>query len=457
MKNLNGMKTKALKSILLATMSLLFLLPAVSQTGLETGTKYGKGQDSINCIKNLSLYREFFKHNNYKDAIGPWRVVFGQCPASSERMYVEGITMYRKFIEGASDPGRRNELIDTMLLIYDKRAEYFGGEGNILGRKGIDLLRYRRADADGRPDIVAMEEGYGYLKRSIELTGSKSRDAVLVTFINSSITLNKAGKLDDNQAIDDYFAVTAIIDPLLEKSSRWPRAKANVDDLMIKSGLLTCDALNGYFTPQFEANKTDVDFLNEVIKFYTASGCDRADLYVAASEQMYEIDPGPESAHQLAVLFIAKNDFLKAAQYLQMAVVGENLDNETRAEWFYELSIVSMANKEYCESIAYAREAIAYKPDYGKAYVTLGDAIIASRDNLGEDFEQRTAFWVAADKYAKARSVDPSVSADATKKLNDYAGQYPNNEEVFFRDMKDGDSYQVKGCINEYTTVRSRK
>jgi hypothetical protein len=89
--------------------------------------------------------------------------------------------------------------------------------------------------------------------------------------------------------------------------------------------------------------------------------------------------------------------------------------------------------------------------------MVLGDAIIASRDNLGDDFEKRTAFWVAADKYTKAKSVDPSVAADANKKLNDYKSQYPNHEEVFFRDIKDGDSYQVKGCINEYTTVRSRK
>ncbi len=87
----------------------------------------------------------------------------------------------------------------------------------------------------------------------------------------------------------------------------------------------------------------------------------------------------------------------------------------------------------------------------------MGDAIIASRDNLGDDFEQRTAFWVAADKYTIARSVDPSVASDASKKLNDYAGQYPNHEEVFFRDLKEGDSYRVKGCINELTTVRSRK
>ena len=128
-----------------------------------------------------------------------------------------------------------------------------------------------------------------------------------------------------------------------------------------------------------------------------------------------------------------------------------------KAEWYYELAIVSRANKEYCDAIKYAREAVALKSNHGKAYIVMGDAFIDSRDNLGSDFEKRTAFWAAADKYAKAKSVDPSVAADANKKISDYAGQYPHNEEVFFRDLKDGDSYRVKGCINEYTTVRGRK
>ncbi|MDF1575001.1 MAG: hypothetical protein P1P86_07395 [Bacteroidales bacterium] len=451
------MKMKALKTILLTTMALVFALPAVSQKGVEDGSKYGKGQDSINCIKNLSLYREFFKHSNYKDAIQPWRKVFDECPASSERMYVEGITMYRTFIGASSVPARTEELIDTLLLIYDRRMEYFGGEGNILGRKGIDILRYRRLGADGSVNTEAVNQGYNDLKRSIELEKNKTRDPTIVTFISASITLNQKGRIDDNQVIEDYFMVTDIVDALLDKSSRWPRAKQAIDDNMIQSGLLTCDALNGYFEPQFEAKKSDPAFLDNVIRFYNSAGCDRADLYVAASEQMYRINPGPESAHQLGILLIAKNDFEKAANYLKMAVIGENIDNDTRAEWFYKLTIVSLANKDYCDAISYAREAIAYNSEYGKAYIALGDAMIASRDNLGDDFEKRTAFWVAADKYAKAKSVDPSVADDANKKLNDYASQYPNHEEVFFRDIKDGDSYQVKGCINEYTTVRSRK
>lgn len=451
------MKTKALKTIFLATISLLFALPAFSQKGIEDGSKYGKGQDSINCIKNLSLYREFFKHSNYKDAIAPWRVVFGSCPAASERMYVEGITMYRSFIESESNPAKKQQLIDTMLLIYDRRIEYFGGEGNVLGRKGIDLLRYRLHDSGGDIDVQAVNDAYTDLKRSIDLQKNKSRDAVMVTFINATVTLNQKGRLDDNQAIEDYFMVTEIVDGLLDKSSRWPKAKANIDELMLNSGLLTCDALDSYFVPKFEANKEDKEFLESVIKFYSAAQCDRANVYVNASEQMYKIDPGPESAHQLARLFIAKSDFQKAASYLQMAVIGENIDDETRALWHYELAVVSIANKDYCDAIQWAKEAISRKSDYGKAYIAWGDAVVYSRDNLGDDFDQRAAFWVAADKYTKAKSVDPSVTAEANKKLNDYKNQYPNHEEVFFRDMKDGDSYQVKGCINDYTTVRSRK
>jgi len=445
------MKTKALKTILLATISLLFALPAFTQKGIEDGSKYGKGQDSIECIKNLSLYREFFKHSNYRDAIHPWRIVFGSCPASSERMYVEGITMYRNMIESASNPARSDYLIDTMLLIYDRRIEYFGGEGNVLGRKGIDLLRYRNNDAD------AVEQAYGYLKRSIELERNRSRDAVMVTFINASVSLNQKGRLDDNQSIEDYFMVTEIIDGLLNRSTRWQRAKNTIDDLMIGSGLLTCEALDSYFEPKYEANKSDREFLENVIRFYSSAECDRSNVYVDASEQMYDIDPGPKSAHQLAVLFIAKSDFEKAADYLRRAVIGDNIDDETRAEWYYELTVVCLANEDYCDAIMWAKEAISRKSDYGKAYIALGDAIVFSRDNLGDDFEKRTAFWVAADKSAKAKSVDPSVTADANQKLNTYASQYPNHEEVFFRDLKDGDSYQVKGCINEYTTVRSRK
>jgi len=427
-------------------------LPIQAQKGIEDGSKYGQGQDSVNCLMNLALYREFFKHNNYKDAIGPWRKVFSECPASSEKMYVDGVQMYRTLIESsASTPQQIEHYIDTLMLIYDRRAEYFGGEGNILGRKGIDRLRYRR------DDLESINTAYNELKKSIEIDKTDSRDAVLITFISASITLNKAGKITDGQAIEDYFMVTGIIDQLLGRSSRWEKAKATIDENMLNSGILTCEALNKYFGPQFEKSPNDKELLQKIIKFYTASGCDRTDLYVSAVEKYYDIDPSPKAAHDLAILLISKSEFQKAASYLKEAVAGTDIASEEKAEWYYELAVVSRANKDYCDAIKYAREAVALKSNLGKAYIVMADAFIDSRENLGEDFQQRTAFWAAADMYAKGRSVDPSVADEATRKISEYASQYPNNEEVFFRDLSDGDSYRVEGCINETTTVRSRK
>lgn len=446
------MKTVTFKTLIILALALM-QMPGMSQKGVDEGSKYGSGQDSINCLMNLSLYKEFFKHNNYNDAISSWRKVFDECPASSLSMYVDGVKMYKKFLSGAKNPAEAESFIDTIMLIYDRRMEYFQDEANVLGRKATDLLRYRK------DDINAVQEAYGYLAKSIELAPSKARDAIIILFVNSSVSLYKTGNLEQDQTIQDYFTASEIVDGQLAKNAsnkRFQRAKSTIDDFMLEEGILTCEALNQYYEPKFEANKNDEAFLNKMIDFYYNSGCDRSDMYAQASEQLYAIDPSHESAYKLARLFVAKEIYDKATQYYEEATTGD-ADNETLAQYFYELAQVTRVQGNICKAIEYAREAVKNKEDYGDAYILLGDAYIESRENLGDDFEQRTAFWAAADKFIKAKNVDPSTSADANKRINDYASQYPDGEACFFRTLQDGDSYLVKGCINEYTTVRSRK
>jgi tetratricopeptide (TPR) repeat protein len=429
------------------------LVPVMSQTGATDGSKYGQGQDSINCLMNLSLYREFFKHNNYNDAIKSWRKVFDECPASSLNMYVDGVKMYTKFISGEKNPAIVEAYIDTIMLIYDRRMEYFNDEANVLGRKATDLLRYRK------DDLKSIEEAYGYLGKSIELDPEEARDAIIILFMNTSVSLHKADILDQKKTIDDYFTAVEIIDSNLGKNPndrRFQRAKEIVDDFILKEGILTCDALNRYYEPIFDMNKGNEAFLNKMIDFYYNSGCDRSDMYARASEQLYKLFPDHTSAYKLARLFVAKEDYNKASQYYLEATGGQ-ADEMTKATYFYELAQVTRVQGDICKAISYGREALKNNPNLGSAYLLLGDAFIESRDNLGDDFEKRTAFWAAADKYIQAKNADPSLTDDANRRINDYASQYPHSEDCFFRTLNDGDSYYVKGCINEYTTVRSRK
>ena len=444
------MKSLTIRSITIVVLAAFMLFPAVAQTGASDDSKYGQGQDSINCLMNLSLYREFFKHNNFKDAIKSWRLVFNECPASSQNMYIDGIKMYKKFMSDEKNPDVVEAYIDTILLIYDKRIEYFNDEANLLGRKARDLLWYRK------DKLESIEEAYGYLTKSVELDPDGASDAVVVLFMNTSLSLYKADRLSQNKTISDYFIVSEIIDKKLDRNpndSRFQKAKNSVDDFILNEGVLTCEALNQYYEPQFEKNKDDKAFLNKMIDFYYKSGCDRSNMYVKASEQLYLIQPDHESAYKLARLLVAREEYGKASQYYLEAIKGEGSIQQT-GRYYYELAQVTRVEEETCKAIEYAQEAIKKDPANGDTYLLLGDLYIESRGNLGDAFERKTAFWAAADKYIKAKNVDPTTADAADKRLSDYVSHFPDSEECFFRSLNNGDAYHVKGCINEYTTVR---
>ena len=438
-----------MKSYILSALVLVFLLPASAQ---KSKVKvHSINDDSPDCGPLISSYRTFYNLKLYKDAYPTWLIAFNNCADSSEMMYVDGVVMYRSFIESATDEQTREGLIDTLMLIYDRRMAEFGGEGNVLGRKGKDLLKYRRSD------VEQVQEAYSMLRKSIELEGKKSREIIMLNFISAGVKLYGAERLDNNQLIDDYSLVVGIIDQLEDRSFRLERTWAKINEILRKENILSCEALDQYYITHFEENKNNSVFLGKLISTYSSADCEQSDFYVAALEYRFSIDPGSESAHDLALMFIAKDDLQKAAYYLKEAVQGDSVDSDIRAEWYYELALVSNANRSYCEAIDYAREAIALKEGYARAYMLLGDAFILSREDLSDEVQGRAAFWAAADMYAKADSLDPSLEEEARQKLSDCALQYPSQEDIFFLDMRDGDPYRVEGCINVNTTVRSRK
>ena len=406
--------------------------------------------DSLRSGKLLSTYREFFKWEQYGLAMDAWWAIFNDFPDISERFYVDGVTMYRYFIEDTPEGNARNTKIDTLMLIYDQRMAYFGGRGNILGRKGSDLLRYRS------DDTKQVQAAYGMLKESLEIEGTGSRDLIMVNCIAAGLMLQQAAMIDKNQVLEDYFLVIGLLDQQGGSGSRRERTRVSIDEMILKENILSCEGLDLYFGPKLEQNSGNPELLEKIIDAYTFAGCNQSALYITASEELYKINPGSESAHQLAVLFIGRNDLEQAAWYLEMAVVDNKLPNETRAQWYYELSIVCLAREDYCDAITFAREAKAYKSDYGKAYIALGDAFIAHRKQLGDDFQQRSAYWAAADMYQAAAKVDPDLAEESSEKLAICAAQYPSKEDIFFRDLQVGDSFQVGSCIQENTTIRSR-
>ncbi len=234
--------------LILFALAMVFQPPAFSQE-IITAEEFNPS-DNAERGKLISTYREFFKWKEYHLALESWWTLFNDYPDFSEKLYVDGVTMYRQFIEESPEGQARENKVDTLMLIYDQRMEYFGGEGNILGRKGSDLLRYRNADME------QVEEAYSMLQRSLETEGVKSREPVLLNYISAGLMLHRTDKIDNIQVLEDYFMVSGLVDQHGRKQYQpGKNAGASMDEMILKEDILSCIGLDLYFGTRFEQNE----------------------------------------------------------------------------------------------------------------------------------------------------------------------------------------------------------
>ncbi len=446
------MKTKGLKTVF-AMLGIAFLsLQAFSQED-KTSSDW-KSDDT--CLKNLSLYYEFYKHKNYEDAIGPWRIVFNYCPDSKESLYSYGVNMYRYFTEKETDPARKVALVDTIIMIYEQRITYFPrNKGDVLGRKGIDFLRYKRLEGD-----ESILHGYEILTKSIEIEGPKSSEVVLTTQISAAISLFLDQKLEGNTLINNYVTASEILNAQIEKrpSSRTKKAKDAIDKNIKDSKVMTCESIVEIFGPQFEANKENVKFLKLSSELMDDAGdCEMAPFYTQVAEQLYKIEPSAKSAYNIGRVFMRKEDFAKSKAYFIEAVeIAET--NDEKAGYYYSLARLSQQYLDRpADAASYAYEAISLRPDWGDPYILVGLAYVAGNSSLGDEFERRTAYWVSVDMFKKAKAVDPSVNSKASDLISNYQAYFPTKEDLFFRSIAIGAKYTVGGWINKTTSARPKQ
>ncbi len=49
------------------------------------------GADSVKAMQELSVYKEFYKQDNYKDAFPHWMYVYKKAPGARKFTYVDGV------------------------------------------------------------------------------------------------------------------------------------------------------------------------------------------------------------------------------------------------------------------------------------------------------------------------------------------------------------------------------
>ena len=174
-----------IKVLLLALGCTMGTLGAYAQKGVDNGTQFGSGEDSVRCITNISLFVPYAKAGNFKDAFDFWKIVYDECPAATKDIYLYGVKIMGWKIAQEKDPAKKKALIDDLMGVYDKRVKYFGndrryGKDWIVARKLQDYLAQTGDNAD-------YNQAYTWLKEIVDEKGADTEALGLSLFSFSSM------------------------------------------------------------------------------------------------------------------------------------------------------------------------------------------------------------------------------------------------------------------------------
>ena len=455
-----------MKKFGMITLALMMAMGVNAQKGVEDGSRYGHGMDSINTLRNISIYTEYYKTNSFKDAYEQgWKAVFEDAPLASVNTYNYGIKILRSLYKEEKDPELKAQYSDELFKVYEQRIKYLDQlnamsknkvtEAEVMGQYGHDYMSYNPK--------VSIARAYELLRKAVDLGKGATQYYVLDDLMKVSAQryTNKKDNEEYREAlIQDYLDCAGYIDEfialqtedkILEQATK---VKENIDGHFVKSGAADCESLQNIYGPKIEANKDNLEYLNKVVKIMYTFDCKSSDAYFAAAEYAHNISPSVQTAKSLGRLYLTqREDTEKAIEYYNQAIELDD-DSKSLADTYYTMASLYMSKENYDRSRSCVQKCISNNPNKGEAYILLAQLYAIKHDWSNEPALNRCAYFAVIDKLEQAKKMDPSVADRANNLIKQYKEQTPQVEDLFMLGIKAGDKVEVKGWINETVVVR---
>ncbi|MBP1673407.1 MAG: Tetratricopeptide 1 repeat-containing protein [Bacteroidetes bacterium] len=485
--------------------SLTFLMFGLNAQNSNCPYKYGATpEDSVETLNKTSYFRTFYQSKNYKDAYENWQYLVQHAPCCWEGLYTYAQNMFENLIKAEQDSTKKQLLVDSLIWTYQVRHLYFPEkftEGNGMGFQGFNMVRHRPASYLVENNREQYKKAYSLMTQSIELEKEKTQPTIWDVYFQVALKLYKSEK-DTVLLIDAYERATTYIslgieqynekiDQQLPKFENLQQRKEanqiteeeynkNMESLSkdtARSNLFIstykktlnnieigfspyapCDVLIQVYTKKMPSIRTDLVALQKMLTlFQKADKCQKNPVFNEGLEIVHKANPSAFTAYLMGRSMLQKDtvtntEYQLAIQYFTEAV-SLYKTNEEKAGAYFSIANIYYAMNNFTEARNACYEALKLKPDYGQAYVLIGDLYAASGSRCsGGDALPNATSWAAADKYSKAVSIDPSLDKIVAEKRS--ALRFPSQNDKFIRGLNNGDSYRVGCWINESTTVR---
>lgn len=407
------------------------------------------GTDSLQCMEKLSVFYEFAKAKNYVDAFEPWYWVYQNCPAAHKNTFIQGPNIVEGMIKATTDETKKAELTQLLYNVWSDRNKYFPGqEGYVLGKLGSEMMSYEGSERFG--------EAFGYLQQSIELDGNSTSASVLLYFVKAAAYRFNADELTKIDIIDIYQQVDQIISINLEDEDTrndkyYSKASEGIESML--GPFLECDDLVKVYTEKLDDLKADVGRMARAANLLEKKECTDSDIFFTLSEALYAENPSASSAYRMGTMSYTRLDYNKAIEYFK---AGMDLDDNDDRKADYALRIATAYTKidSKANARSFAMKAAGLRSGWGDPYLLIGDLYASTKGCGTNEFEVKSVFWAAIDKYEYARFIDPSVADAATQRIKNSKVHAPDKTLTFQYGKLEANTVSVGCWINEDAKVR---
>ena len=436
----------------LTNISMLVLVQLVLVGAMNAFAQDEKfGSDPDKCKESISLYREYYKQQNYDDAMMGWRWAFANCPEATKNIVINGPKLIEHQVKkNEANPEKMKAYLDTLWMVYDKRIElYPDDKGYALGRKGMDQYDYSDED---------YTQAYNTLKESMNVDKNETDAYVLMRLYMAGMKRLIDKQIEMDEMYDLYDKVSGITEAQLKKvTDEKEIEKINKAQEVIDQNFERIAKEDQYIAlmePKVDATPTDADLLKKVTNMMVKRSWTSNDFYLAASEKLYKLEPSTVAAYNLYEGHMKKGNTSTAVGYLEESIKLEK-DNAEKADKLLKLAKVFGSQQSYSKARSTAQEAAGLKSGWGDPYLYIGDLYLSTAASCGDNAcNQKYGYWAAEDMFARAKATDSSVAADADKKMATCRKYYPTAKDCFFFGLEKGAKVTVGGWIGVETTAR---
>ncbi len=439
--------------------------PPAPEEDLSPCPKFSDAPDPDQASTDYVLYRDFLKAGDWEKAFERWQKVYAVSPAADGRrntVYADGIRFYERFLAQTQDEAKKEEYIDQIFVLYDQVDECYPKGGYIVARKAFDYYyKYK--------DRASKEEVYAMFKESIDTDGLETPDFVLNPFTSLLVDLYFAEKISlaeaktYQQKVRDILAKGLAECGKTNSCERWKIIEeytpARLEAFEGVRGFYDCEYYKAKFYADFEANPQDCDVLRTVYSRLNWGGCPESDEDFRRLIRAGNENCAPKTGAKQAYLCLQEADYDCAIEEFEKAAADEE-NTEKKANYLLLVGKIYYTHlKNFSKARQYALQAAEVKPDWGEPYLLIG-RLYASSGPLcgpGRGWDSQIVVWPAIDMWIKAKRIDPDARAEANKWIGRYSQYMPSIEDIFQRNLKEGDPFRVPCWIQENTTIRAAR